>query len=215
MTDPIPYNPLDRDNLGRSVADALLDRPVFPLAKLNSFVGEGIYALYYVGDHPAYEEIAIRNRDDHFLLPIYVGKAVPKGARKGEVRTGRTKSRVLFNRLKEHRDSIKLVEAHPSSSLKLDDFYCRYLVVEDIWIPLGESLLIAKFSPLWNSMLDGFGNHDPGKGRYKGQRPRWDVLHPGRAWAEKCQDREETAEQIQTEMHAHLKLSNLPELPEG
>lgn len=147
MTDPIPYNPLDRDNLGRSVADALLDRPVFPLAKLNSFVGEGIYALYYVGDHPAYEEIAIRNRDDHFLLPIYVGKAVPKGARKGEVRTGRTKSRVLFNRLKEHRDSIKLVEAHPSSSLKLDDFYCRYLVVEDIWIPLGESLLIAKFSP--------------------------------------------------------------------
>lgn len=214
MTDPIPYNPLDRENLGRSVADALLARPAFPLGKLNSFVGAGIYALYYVGDHPAYEEIAIRNRDDHFLLPIYVGKAVPQGARKGEVKTGKTKSRVLFNRLKEHRDTIKLVEAHESSSLSLDDFYCRYLVVEDIWIPLGESLLIAKFSPVWNAMLDGFGNHDPGKGRYKGLRPRWDVLHPGREWAERCRERDETAEQIQTELLAHLKLSNLPELPE-
>ena len=42
----------------------------------------------------------------------------------------------------------------------------------------------------------GFGNHDPGSGRYKGLRPRWDVLHPGRAWADKCQPREETQEHI-------------------
>src|SRR5690606_25169345 len=147
--------------------------------------------------------------------PIYVGKAVPKGARKGEIVTGTTKSKVLFNRLKEHRESLRLVEAHPTASLKLEDFYCRYLVVEDIWIPLGESLLIAKFAPLWNSMLDGFGNHDPGSGRYKGLRPRWDVLHPGRAWAEKCAERSETAESIQTELQAHLRLSNLPSLPEG
>jgi hypothetical protein len=26
--------------------------------------------------------------------------------------------------------------------------------VDDIWIPLGESLLIEMFSPLWNKVLD-------------------------------------------------------------
>jgi hypothetical protein len=60
-------------------------------------------------------------------------------------------------------------------------------VVDDIWIPLGESLLIEMFSPVWNRLIDGFGNHDPGKGRYQQQRSPWDVLHPGRSWAEKLQ----------------------------
>jgi hypothetical protein len=78
-------------------------------------------------------------------------------------------------------------------------------VVDDIWIPLGEALVIAKFSPLWNNLIDGFGNHDPGKGRYAGLRPRWDTLHPGRKWAYKCQERSETLELIQREVMAHLK----------
>ena len=47
--------------------------------------------------------------------------------------------------------------------------------------------MIEMFAPLWNRVLDGFGNHDPGKGRYQQQRSPWDVLHPGRAWAERCQ----------------------------
>ena len=47
------------------------------------------------------------------------------------------------------------------------------------------SLLIAKFAPVWNTIIDGFGNHDPGRGRYEGMRPRWDVLHPGRQFSEK------------------------------
>jgi len=86
----------------------------------------------------------------------------------------------------------------------------RFLVVDDIWIPLGESLLIAKFTPIWNTLIDGFGNHDPGRGRYEGMRPRWDVLHPGRAWAEKCQPRKETAEQITREVRAHLEQAEPP-----
>lgn len=44
-------------------------------------------------------------------------------------------------------------------------------------------MLIAMFQPLWNMLLDGFGNHDPGKGRYKQQRAPWDMVHPGRPWA--------------------------------
>jgi hypothetical protein len=87
------------------------------------------------------------------------------------------------------------------------------MIVDDIWIPLGESLLIAKFDPLWNKLIDGFGNHDPGKGRHAGLRPRWDVLHPGRPWAERCQPRDETAEQIIREARDYLGNNPPPEDP--
>ena len=80
-----------------------------------------------------------------------------------------------------------------------------YNPLDDIWIPLGEALLIAKFAPIWNKLIDGFGNHDPGKGRYKGARPKWDTLHPGRLWASKCAARLETAEQIVEEITAYFR----------
>ena len=73
-----------------------------------------------------------------------------------------------------------------TTNLDLADFSCRFLEVDDIWIPLGESLLIQFYRPLWNSVVDGFGNHDPGGGRYKGASPSWDTLHPGRHWAASC-----------------------------
>ncbi|TAT64384.1 Eco29kI family restriction endonuclease, partial [Enterobacter cloacae] len=39
-------------------------------SELTSFVGAGIYAIYYTGNHPAYETLADLNRDNKFLLPI-------------------------------------------------------------------------------------------------------------------------------------------------
>src|SRR5690349_4428966 len=54
-------------------------------------------------------------------------------------------------------------------------------------IPLGESILIQRFNPVWNQAVDGFGNHDPGSGRHKQKRSAWDAIHPGRAWASKLQ----------------------------
>jgi|SRR5690606_1259768 len=71
-----------------------------------------------------------------------------------------------------------------------------YIVLDDIWIPLGESLLIEMYSPIWNKIVDGFGNHDPGSGRYNQQRSRWDVLHPGRNWALKLKNRTEAYDEI-------------------
>jgi hypothetical protein len=97
--------------------------------------------------------------------------------------------------------------------LEIKDFTCRYLVVDEIWIPLGESLMIAKFSPLWNLVVEGFGNHDPGAGRYNGMRPRWDTMHPGRAWALKCKKREETATEIVREVGSYLATTTLPATP--
>jgi hypothetical protein len=194
------YNPLDTRNLGRSVAEAMLERTPQPLGALSRFDGAGIYAIYYIGSFPAYFPIAQQNKDGKFALPIYVGKAVAPGARKGNVGVGPTEGPYLFGRLVEHADSIRAAK-----NLQIRDFFCRYLVVDDIWIPLGESLLIAKFVPVWNRQIDGFGNHDPGSGRYRGMRPRWDVLHPGRAWAERCAPRTENSQQIAVEVKAYLR----------
>lgn len=185
-----PYNPLEKKNLAVSVAEAMLNRPVSHLPP-DSFEGAGIYAIYYTGDFEAYKRIAEKNREGKFEAPIYVGKAVPAGARKGGFGLGLSPGNVLYRRLEEHATSI--IQAR---NLNIEDFFCRYLVVDDIWIPLGESLLIEKFSPLWNKVIDGFGNHDPGKGRYNQQRSRWDTLHPGRSWAERLAPNKETVEQI-------------------
>lgn len=192
------YNPLDKVNLGSSVASALLAQDMHPMAELSRFHGAGVYAIYYHGKFAAYA--AIRSVKGEREIPIYAGKAVPAGARKGEVGLDDEPGEVLYKRLKEHADSIRA-----ASNLRIDDFSCRYLVVDDIWIPLGEALVIARFSPTWNNLIDGFGNHDPGKGRYAGLRPRWDTLHPGRKWALNCQERTETMEQIEREVIAHLK----------
>ncbi|MFN9372810.1 MAG: Eco29kI family restriction endonuclease [Planctomycetaceae bacterium] len=67
--------------------------------------------------------------------------------------------------------------------LDLKDFDCRFLVVDDIGIPLGDSLRILKVQPIGNAALDGFGNPDPGGGRRGHKRSPWDTRHPGRARA--------------------------------
>lgn len=168
-----PFNPLDKINLGESVADAVMNSPVQHLPP-EPFIGAGVYMLYYVGDYPLYKRLAERNKDEKFLNPIYVGKAVPAGARKGGFALEFDHGTALLKRLTEHSESISA-----ANNLKLQDFYCRFLVVDDIWIPLAESLLIEKFAPVWNRVLDGFGNHNPGKGRHSGKIPFWDCVHPG------------------------------------
>lgn len=175
-----PYNPLDRTNLGKSVVDALLERDVSPLSNAVSFPGSGVYAIYYNGKFKPYAPLAKVNREQAWTHPIYVGKAVPAGGRKGIQDASLTDTK-LSERLIEHKESVALAQ-----NLELESFYFRHIVVEDIWIPLGESLLIQQYQPLWNVVVEGFGNHDPGAGRYNGKRPVWDELHPGRAWAARC-----------------------------
>lgn len=199
----VVFNPLDKQRLGESVGQALLRQPAVPLGGIELFEGAGLYAIYYTGAFSGYESIAQHNRNEKFGAPIYVGKAVPKGARRGGDLQA-PPGKVLSQRIKQHANSIAQV-----ANLDIADFHCRYLIVDDIWIPLGESLLISAFSPLWNKLIDGFGNHDPGSGRHAGLRPRWDVLHPGRPWAEKCRKRDESAQQIDQEVRDYLR-SNPP-----
>ena len=189
------YNPLAKTNLGSNVADALLGRQVVALPP-EPFVGAGVYALYYTGCFEPYHQIAQANRDGRHAMPVYIGKAVPPGARKGGFGLDANPGNALFKRLNDHATSIKKAD-----NLDLGDFWCRYLVVDDIWIPLGESLLINRFLPIWNTLIDGFGNHDPGGGRSNQARSRWDALHPGRPWAERLRENDDNADEIVRKLH--------------
>jgi hypothetical protein len=158
-----------------------------------------VYALYYTGPFSAYGQLSAVNRDGQFRCPIYVGKAVPAGARKGGLGLDVAHGQVLYNRLSDHAKSVKA-----AINLEIMDFFCRFLVVDDIWIPLAESMLIERFKPVWNRVLDGFGNHDPGGGRHEGKMPQWDCLHPGRAWAERLKPCANTAEQLAERVDTYL-----------
>ena len=98
-------------------------------------------------------------------------------------------------------------------NLDLSDFWVRYLVVDDIWIPLGENILIETFKPAWNRAVDGFGNKDPGRRRKTQFRSPWDVLHPGRLFAEKLAESPVTATFMETRVSdyfANRKMAKLP-----
>ena len=168
-----PYNPLDKLNLARSIEVELLSRPTQPFGDLAGLSGAGVYAIYYSGPFPAYAPIADGGR------PIYVGKAIPKGGRKGGLGANAAVGRSLRDRLGQHTGSIE-----QAGNLELADFSVRALVVDDIWIPLGENMLIESFQPVWNVVIDGFGNKTPGARRATQYRSPWDVLHPGRTFAE-------------------------------
>lgn len=184
-------------NLAHSIVTRMEETDPIPLADVTKFSGAGLYAIYYGGDFPAYR-LLVEHNIAAWREPIYIGKAIPQGGRRGlEVAT---KTEALSNRIRQHGRSIA-----SAANLELNDFVVRWLVMEDIWIPLGESAMIRRHRPVWNAVVDGFGNHDPGKGRAAGMRSRWDTLHPGRGWADKSPDRSESPSQIEQEITEYLR----------
>ncbi len=154
------------------------ETPLHRLPPPSQFLGPGVYGLYYVGAYELYAKISELNQNS-CIQPIYVGKAVPQGWR--TARTGTSGTFDLYQRLREHTRSIQ-----QGANLGIDDFQCRFMIlngIESDLIVLVEAELIRRFMPLWNTVVDGFGNHDPGAGRYNQARSEWDVLHPGRSWA--------------------------------
>ena len=175
------YNPLDKINLARSIELELLTSATQLLSEVGEIAGAGVYVIYYAGPFPAYAPVAEGNKDGQFTKPIYIGKAIPKGGRKGGISTDASiRGKALGDRLKQHASSVSEAE-----NLELADFFVRHLVVDDIWIPLGENMLIETFKPIWNRAIDGFGNKDPGKRRATQYTSPWDVLHPGREFTKK------------------------------
>jgi hypothetical protein len=192
--DPLtPYNPLDKDHLAESIVREFFKGQLFPLPPTESFTGAGIYALYYHGDFPLYREISEsweRSKDQatEQPIPIYIGKSDPPGSRKGlfaeehedgeeeakELLTTKPKHRRLHERLRQHSTSIK------TTNLNIQDFHCRFMFVDEIWVPLGEARLVEWFRPVWNILIEGFGSKVEGGGRGDTARSVWDIIHPGR-----------------------------------
>ncbi|WP_328728464.1 Eco29kI family restriction endonuclease [Streptomyces griseoaurantiacus] len=171
-TRPEPYDPLKLENLGRSIEAEMLRMQPAPITDVPPMYGAGIYAIYYTGDHELYRPIS-----DDCRTPIYVGKAVYAGGRKGLASTEEEQA-PLWARINQHRMSLE-----HARDLQAEDFRVRYLVAVDFFVPLAEQLMIRQFRPVWNTLVDGFGNHAPGGKRTTQARPPWDELHPGRPWS--------------------------------
>ena len=150
-----PTKPFDREeHLFRSpeLADLLKNAirffngtPVYELPPTQNFKGSGVYAIYYTGEFELYERISQVNRIS-YDLPIYVGKAIPSGARRGK---GGKEGASLFKRISEHTQSI-----HATDNLEPSDFHCRFIIIpheEEALIAPIESAIIKQYNPLWNS----------------------------------------------------------------
>ncbi len=168
------YDPLTYENLMAGLTLHFGGQAKVPLDGAEEAPGPGIYALFYTGQFDAYRPISGTD------APIYVGKAVPPGSRRGD--DVDIEKPVLRQRLREHARSIAAAD-----NLDLSHFTCRHLSVVPVWITLAERFLVNRHRPLWNVCLDGFGDHDPGRGRSGSERSWWDTLHPGRPWTEKLQ----------------------------
>lgn len=209
MKRPGPYNPLDKVNLAKSIELQLLESDADSLSDVDGLTGAGIYVIYYKGPFAPYASIAEAN-EISFSKPIYVGKAIPKGGRKGGLTKDASLGKALAERLRQHASSID-----ECSNLSLGDFWVRHLVVDDIWIPLGENMLIESFKPVWNRVVDGFGNKDPGKRRANQFKSPWDVLHPGRKFTDKLSDSTLTAELVLQRVDDHFAGRPLTKLPKA
>jgi len=97
-----PFDPLQYDNIAKSIVHALFEMAPEGLGAVAPFEGAGIYALYYHGPFAAYARIA----GDSPATPIYVGKAIPPGGRKGADGLNPQAGKALSRRLREHAASI-------------------------------------------------------------------------------------------------------------
>jgi hypothetical protein len=68
-----------------------------------------------------------------------------------------------------------------------------------------EAALIKLNQPLWNSCVDGFGNHDPGKGRYEQAPSDWDVIHKGRVFSNRLKGTPNPIDEILQKIRHHLE----------
>lgn len=199
------YNPLDKLSLAKSIEGELLSRPVASLDDPGLIIGAGVYAIYYSGAFPQYAPLVRKNSGGQYAAPIYVGKAMPAGGRKGALEQDAAKSTALRSRLASHKRSLAEV-----SNLEVNDFHVRFLVVDLIWIPLGESMLIRSFAPPWNRVVEGFGINAPGKGRKDQRRSQWDTIHPGRAIASNLPPNGLSPDEILENIDRHFRGEMVP-----
>jgi hypothetical protein len=167
------FDPSNPNVAGRIVGITMIAQTRKPLANVERFYGSGVYAIYYNGGFEAYKGISNREH------PIYVGKADPADP---SSKTAMEQGDKLSGRLNEHRKNIVKAE----TTLRLEDFEYRALVVQTGWQSAAENYLIELFKPIWNNEVGicyGFGKHGDAPETRANLRSPWDTLHHGRDWA--------------------------------
>jgi hypothetical protein len=188
------FDPNNPKIIGRFTALAMVAQPRHPLAEIGRFYGSGVYAIYYTGAFPLYRSISGSE------TPIYVGQAAPSST---DARTPRDQGERLAARLNEHRKNI----AKAATTLQVDDFEARFLVVQSGWETSAEDYLISLFKPIWNSevnILYGLGKHGDKADTRKNKRSPWDTLHPGRKWAKDTTEDARTLGEIERDLSTHF-----------
>jgi hypothetical protein len=196
------FDPLRLDILSQNLKNALgqCNRTTFP--PTERFMGAGLYALYYKGHLPLYANI--RNED----IPIYVGKAEAGNSSYGDP-SDENKPK-LYNRIFKHARSIQEV-TKAGGNLSINDFDVRYLLLDDVWIVLGERALLRAHAPvLWNTLMLGFGANPPGTAR-NNARSIWDTIHSGRPRAGGICNRRFTHSEMEHRIKRGIDISLMPE----
>jgi hypothetical protein len=198
------FDPLRLDILSQNLKTALDERgrTVFP--PTERFAGAGLYALYYKGLLPFYANL--RNED----IPIYVGKAEAGNSSYGDP-SSEDKPK-LYDRIVKHARSIQEV-TDAGGNLSVKDFDVRYLLLDDVWIVLGERALLRAYAPvLWNTVMPGFGANPPGTAR-QNARSIWDTIHPGRPRAGGICNRRFTHSEMEYRIKRGIDISLMTDAP--
>lgn len=204
------FDPSNPSVAGRIIGITMIAQARKPLANVQAsrFYGSGVYALYYNGDFGPYVKISKREH------PIYVGKADPADA---SSKTAMEQGDKLSSRLNEHRKNIEKAK----TTLRLNDFEYRGLVVQTGWQASAESYLIDLFKPIWNNEVGicyGFGKHGDAPETRANLRSPWDTLHPGRDWAHRdpkmkdARSPKRIIEDIDQHLSNHPPLSSIDEI---
>lgn len=190
------FDPSNPKIVGRFVSLALVAQPRQPMSEIPRFYGSGVYAIYYNGEHSLYAPLSKSE------TPIYVGQAAPTVS---NARTPSEQGDKLSRRLDEHRKNI----LRAKSTLDVNDFEFRALVVQSGWETAAEEYLIHLFRPIWNSQTNlvfGLGKHGDSANTRANKRSPWDTLHPGRTWAadSRLQDAKNQT-QLKSDLVEHFK----------
>lgn len=190
------FDPAEPSLIGNFVALALMAQDRKPLGTLKRFYGAGVYAIYYRGDAELYAPIAGTE------TPIYVGKADPQGNAKTPIDQGTR----LSSRLDEHRRNIEKV-----AGIEIGDFDFRALAVQSGYQAAAENHLIRMFWPIWNNetnILFGIGKHGDSSETRANNKSPFDIVHPGRKWAERNPE-SQTAEEIGAKVRRHFETARI------
>ena len=142
---PVIYNPLDKINLAKSIEIEILRHDPIPLGDVGDVIGAGVYAIYYAGrlagsakSRPPIETVLGSNRS-------MSERPSQREAEKVDRRKTHPRDRPSPNA------SANMLVINEATNLSIDDFQVRHLVVDDVWIPLGENILIETFKPVFRT----------------------------------------------------------------